>query len=109
MPHHDQPGHTVHEAGAHDAHAGAAHPRDDVHSGDGGHGAHEHGAHDKHAEHSVEMFRDKFRGTLLLSVPTVVWVPMIQHWFGYEAPGGPAASRWVPAIFGTLVLHTAAW
>jgi Cu2+-exporting ATPase len=49
------------------------------------------------------MFRDKFWGTFLLSVPTVVWAPMIQHWFGYEAPGASAASRWVPAIFGTLV------
>jgi Cu2+-exporting ATPase len=60
-------------------------------------------SHDKHAGHSVEMFRDKFWGTFLLSVPTIVWAPMIQHWFGYEAPGGSAASRWVPAIFGTLV------
>src|SRR5262245_54042724 len=59
--------------------------------------------HDKHAGHSVEMFRQKFWGTLLLSIPTVIWAPMIQHWFGYEAPGGPVASRWVPAVFGTLV------
>ncbi len=49
------------------------------------------------------MFRRKFLGTLLLSLPTVVWSPMIQHGFGYRAPGGAAASRWVPAIFGTLV------
>jgi Cu2+-exporting ATPase len=49
------------------------------------------------------MFRDKFWGTLLLSIPTIIWAPMIQHWFGYEAPGGAAASRWIPAIFGTLV------
>ena len=34
------------------------------------------------------MFRQKFWGTLLLSVPTVIWSPMIQHWFGYTAPGG---------------------
>ena len=49
------------------------------------------------------MFRRKFWGTLLLSLPTVIWAPMMQHWFGYAAPGGPAASRWVPAFFGTLV------
>src|SRR5580765_7977449 len=67
------------------------------------HESHEGVSHDKHAGHSVEMFRDKFWGTFLLSVPTIVWAPMIQHWFGYEAPGGSAASRWVPAIFGTLV------
>ena len=38
------------------------------------------------------MFRQKFWGTLLLSIPTIVWAPMIQHWFGYQAPGGPTAS-----------------
>jgi len=59
--------------------------------------------HDKHAGHSAEMFRRRFWGTFLLSIPTVLWAPMIQHWVGYEAPGGPAASRWIPAIFGTLV------
>jgi len=70
------------------------------------HGAHVHShdaGHDQHTGHSVEMFRDKFWGTLLLSIPTIIWSPMIQHWFGYEAPGGSAASRWVPAIFGALV------
>src|SRR5262249_16102205 len=75
-----------------------AHPARNAHGAD--HGA---GAHDKHAGHSVEMFRQKFRGTLLLSIPTVIWSPMIQHWFGYEAPLGRVASRWVPAVFGTLV------
>ena len=58
-------------------------------------GHEEHAGHDKHAGHSVEMFRQKFWGTLLLSIPTLVWAPMIQHWFGYEAPGGPVASRWI--------------
>jgi P-type Cu2+ transporter len=69
----------------------------------GGHSGHEAASHDKHAGHSVEVFRQKFWGTLLLSIPTLVWAPMIQHWFGYPAPGGAAASRWIPAVFGTLV------
>jgi Cu2+-exporting ATPase len=55
------------------------------------------------------MFRQKFWGTLLLSIPTLVWAPMIQHWFGYEAPGGPAASRWIPALFGSLVFGYGGW
>ncbi len=59
--------------------------------------------HDQHAGHSVEMFREKFWGAFLLSIPTTVWAPMVQHWFGYDAPGGPAASRWIPAMFGTMV------
>jgi len=76
----------------------------------GQHSSHEMPAsHDKHAGHSVEMFRRKFSGTLLLSVPTVVWSPMIQHWFGYDAPGGAAASRWIPAVFGTAVFAYGGW
>src|SRR5262249_28412389 len=67
------------------------------------------GGHDKHAGHSVEMFRQKFWGTFLLSIPTIIWGPMIQHWFGYNAPGGPVASRWVPALFGTLVFGYGGW
>jgi P-type Cu2+ transporter len=55
------------------------------------------------------MFRQKFWGTLFLTIPTIVWGPMTQHWFGYEAPGGPAASRWISAIFGTLVFAYGGW
>jgi Cu2+-exporting ATPase len=69
----------------------------------------EHAAHDRHAGHNVEMFRRKFRGTLLLSIPTIVWSPMVQHWFGYAAPGGAIASRWIPAVFGTLVFAYGGW
>jgi Cu2+-exporting ATPase len=68
-----------------------------------------HAGHDKHAGHSVDMFRRKFWGTLLLSIPTLVWSPMIQHWFGYEAWGGPGAARWVPALFGMLVFVYGGW
>src|SRR5690606_28260517 len=69
----------------------------------------EHAVHDKHAGHSVEMVRQKFLGTLLLTIPTVIWAPMIQEWFGYEAPGGPEASRWISALFGTLVFAYGGW
>ncbi|HJZ74014.1 MAG TPA: heavy metal translocating P-type ATPase [Vicinamibacterales bacterium] len=55
------------------------------------------------------MFRQKFWGTLALSIPTIVWAPMIQHWFHYEAPGGPVASRWIPAVFGTAVFCYGGW
>jgi Cu2+-exporting ATPase len=55
------------------------------------------------------MFRRKFWGTLLLSIPTVVWAPMIQHWFGYQALGGPEASRWISAAFGTAVFTYGGW
>jgi P-type Cu2+ transporter len=69
----------------------------------------EHAGHGRHAGHSVEMFRRKFWGTLLLSIPTVVWAPMIQHWLGYEAWGGAGGSRWISAVFGTLVFAYGGW
>jgi Cu2+-exporting ATPase len=73
------------------------------------HATHTGSAHERHAGHSVEMFRQRFWGTLLLSIPTLVWAPTIQHWFGYAAPGGAAASRWIPAVFGSLVFAYGGW
>jgi len=34
---------------------------------------------------------------------------MIQQRFGYEAPSRPQPSRWIPAIFGTLVFGYGGW
>src|SRR6266542_2743972 len=107
-----QPG--PHSHGSHSTHQPGPATRSDVtghahHAHDAAGADHGAGGHDKHAGHSVEMFRQKFWGTLLLSIPTVIWAPMIQHWFGFEAPGGPVASRWVPAVFGTLVFGYGGW
>ena len=60
------------------------------------------GAHDKHAGHSVAMFRDKFWVSLLLTVPTVVWSPMVQEWLGFTAPRF-TGSKLIPAVFGTIL------
>ena len=70
---------------------------------DAGHGeADGHAGHDQHAGHSVGMFRDKFWWSLALTVPTVVWSPMVQQWLRYQAPDFPG-SRYIPAIFGTIL------
>lgn len=61
-----------------------------------------HIGHDKHAGHSVEMFRDRFWISLALTIPALIWDPMIQDWFGYRAPVFPG-SRYIPAVFGTAV------
>jgi Cu2+-exporting ATPase len=66
------------------------------------------GEHDKHAGHSVEMFRDRFWLALALTIPTVIWEPMIQEWFGYRAPAIPGA-RLIPAVFGTAVFLYGGW
>ena len=66
------------------------------------------GAHDRHAGHSVEMFRDRFWITLALTVPTLIWSEMIQHWFGFRAPAFPGAA-YIPAVFGAAVYFYGGW
>ena len=85
-------------------HPSAAAPSPD---GDGGGHAHhqgheEHQGHDQHAGHSVQMFRDKFWWSIALTVPTLVWSPMIQQWLGFQAPAF-TGSGYIPAIFGTIL------
>src|SRR5690625_1720454 len=75
-------------------------------AGESDHGGH--GGHDKHAGHSVEMFRDKFWIALALTIPALIWEPMLQHWLGYTAPQFPG-SQFIPAIFWTLVLFYGGW
>jgi Cu2+-exporting ATPase len=48
------------------------------------------------------MFRDFFWISLLLTLPTLVWSDMLQHWLGYTAPAFPGSS-YVDAVFGTAV------
>jgi P-type Cu2+ transporter len=74
----------------------------DEHRGHGGHDKHDGGGHDRHAGHSVEMFRDRFWLSLLLTVPVVVWSEHIEMLFGYTAPAFPG-SRLIPPVLGTLV------
>jgi Cu2+-exporting ATPase len=61
-----------------------------------------HQGHDQHAGHTVEMFRDKFWWSVVLTVPTLVWSPVIQQWLGFHAPSFPG-SRYIPAFFGTIL------
>src|SRR5436309_389086 len=92
----------------HDAHDGMSHPPTSSPSpmpngSDAGHAAHEgNQGHDDHAGHMVEMFRDKFWWSVALTVPTVIWSPMIQQWLRFHAPAFPG-SRYIPAIFGTIL------
>jgi P-type Cu2+ transporter len=76
------------------------HPEHQGHEG-GEHGQ-EHQAPDQHTGHSVAMFRDKFWWSVALTVPTVVWSPMIQQWLHFWAPTFPGSS-YIPAIFGTIL------
>lgn len=67
-----------------------------------------HAGHDKHAGHSVSMFRNRFWLTLLLTIPTLIYSEMIQHWLGFKASQF-AGSEYVPALFGSIVYFYGGW
>ncbi|MFN8373317.1 MAG: copper-translocating P-type ATPase [Anaerolineae bacterium] len=46
--------------------------------------------------------RDRFWICLALSIPVLVYSPMIQLWFGFTAPQFPG-SQFIPPLFGTLI------
>jgi Cu2+-exporting ATPase len=54
------------------------------------------------------MFRDRFWIALALTLPTLVWSDMIQHWLRFTAPAFPGSS-YTPAVFGTAVFLYGGW
>jgi P-type Cu2+ transporter len=54
------------------------------------------------------MFRNRFWVCLALTVPALIWEPMLQDWFGYRAPAVPGAG-FIPAVFGTAVFVYGGW
>jgi len=82
--------------------------RDAGEPGDSGdqeqHGHAGHGGHDDHAA----QFRDRFWLTLVLSVPVVIWSPMIQDWFGYTAPQF-AGDQLLAPVLGSIIFFYGGW
>jgi len=60
-----------------------------------------HGSQGKHAGHSSNMFKQKFWLSLLLAVPTLVFSPTVQGWFGFHWVF--SGSRYIPAMFGVII------
>ncbi|HHT10368.1 MAG TPA: copper-translocating P-type ATPase [Candidatus Atribacteria bacterium] len=54
------------------------------------------------------MFRNKFWVCLIISIPVLLWDPMIQQWFKYQLPSFPG-SNFIPAVFGTIVFIYGGW
>ena len=67
-----------------------------------------HTNHNQHAGHDVKMFRNKFWVSLIISIPALLWDPMIQQWFKYQSPSFPG-STFIPALFGTIVFIYGGW
>ena len=79
---------------------GQAMPEGQVHSAvDEEHQVHSHG---QHAGHSTAMFKHRFWWSLVLSIPVVVFSPMVAHLLGYHVPQFPG-SAWIAPVLGTVI------
>lgn len=75
-------------------------PDDHAHSAlDEDHQKHSHG---EHAGHSTAMFKNKFWVSLVLSIPVVIFSPMVGHLLGYDLPEFPGAT-WIAPVLGTVI------
>jgi P-type Cu2+ transporter len=92
----------------HAGHENAQQPMHDMHMD---HTSHTTGntqaKHDKHANHAdhtghEQMFRRRFWGSLLLSIPVLVFSPMVQELLGFNAPSF-SGSYWIPFIFSLII------
>lgn len=73
--------------------------------------AHDHGAMDEHAGHGgahadhtghEKLFRRRFWVSLILSVPVLLYSPLVQRLLGFSMPAFPG-SRWAAPIFAVIV------
>jgi P-type Cu2+ transporter len=86
VDHHDPVDHTQMDHAAPDAH--------DAHAGHGG-------SHVDHSGHE-EMFRIRFWVSLVLSIPVLLYSPMLQEWFGFTMPVFPG-SQWITPGISTII------
>jgi len=67
-----------------------------------------HAVHDENAGHGTDhsgheqMFRSRFWGSLLLSVPVLVFSSTLQNWLGFSIPTF-TGSNWIPFIFSLVI------
>jgi Cu2+-exporting ATPase len=67
-----------------------------THAAEGGHAAHvDHTGHE-------EMFRRRFWVSLVLSIPVLLYSPMVQQLLGFSMPAFPG-SRWIEPLFSVIV------
>lgn len=82
----------------------AAQPMD--HSAHNNHGAH--AGHDAHSGHGgmheghATLMRNRFWVSLVLTIPVLIYSPLIQQWFNYTPPQF-TGSEWIAPILGTLI------
>jgi P-type Cu2+ transporter len=67
----------------------------------------EHAGHGDHGDHAAQ-FRNRFWLTVVLTVPVVIWNPMIQEWFGYAAPQFTGDALIAP-VLGSIIFFYGGW
>jgi P-type Cu2+ transporter len=95
--HHEQAGHAMPDHTAHAMHDMQAHETGQT--TDMGHA--QHAGHVDHTGHE-QIFRSRFWGSLLLSIPVLLFSTMIQEWLGLSIPSFPG-SQWIPFIFSLVI------
>jgi len=70
----------------------------------GEHAAAEHEGHAAHVDHSghEEIFRQRFWVSLLLSIPVLLYSPMVQMLLGFSMPAFPG-SQWIEPLFSVII------
>src|SRR6266508_1863090 len=113
--------HHDHSEMEHDQHKPVMAPEQDVHAGHAQHGVAAESQHDMKAEHAghemdmggehaghvdhsghEDLFRRRFWVSLLLSIPVLLYTPMLQMWFGFRMPDF-FGNQWVMPLFAVVV------
>jgi Cu2+-exporting ATPase len=80
----------------HQQHEEATHHADEHHAHDSGHAAHV-----DHTGHEL-MFRNRFWGCLVLTIPVLLYSPALQTWLGFSMPAF-LGSRWIAPLFSIVI------
>ncbi|HKY53849.1 MAG TPA: HAD-IC family P-type ATPase, partial [Anaerolineales bacterium] len=91
----------------HSDHRKASSSAHDMHASEMDHTAHgmgKEGEHVGHVDHTghEDLFRKRFWISLLLSIPVLLYTPMLQMWFGFTMPNF-MGSQWIAPIFSIAV------
>ncbi len=62
---------------------------------------------DTHDGHHVQMFRDRFWWSLLLTVPVFFTSPMVMEWFGYDLD--VYGVEWIGPVLGSVIFAWGGW
>ena len=101
-PHHQQVGADAH-ASHHEMHHAMAHAEEHTQHGGAAHREfdHSHGAHVDHTGHEI-LFRNRFWVNLVLTIPVLLFSPMLQDWFGFSMPQF-TGDRWIGPLFAIVI------